>query len=137
MSGPDGFATRSVEAVPGRLTGRAGPWHWDLTERPDQAEKPLYTFPRWAWNKELLPAAHLVATPGARYDGTVSHQDGRILRLTDAPGPAPGSTAMAALAAGPWATPTWAMGACWRSSPPSPAAPDSTACAPGLPAPAP
>ncbi|MFD8952007.1 hypothetical protein ACFV0B_24505 [Streptomyces xanthophaeus] len=83
---PAGFATSSVEAVPGRLTGRAGPWHWDLTEQTDPTTKPLHTFPRWAWNRELLPAAHLVATPGALYHGTVSHQDGRALHLTAAPG---------------------------------------------------
>jgi hypothetical protein len=33
--------------------------------------KPLYTFPKWAWEKELLPAAQVLPGPAARIEGEV------------------------------------------------------------------
>jgi hypothetical protein len=46
---------------------------------------PLFTVPRWAWHRELLPAAHVVAAPGIRFTGTV-HWGQSTLELVGAPG---------------------------------------------------
>ncbi|MET8681543.1 hypothetical protein ABZW18_29170 [Streptomyces sp. NPDC004647] len=81
--GPDGFSADGIEAGPGQLRGAAGPFRWDLTERPEG--EPLYTFPRWSWRHEVLPAAQIVPSPRAAYTGTVRY-DGGELRLADAPG---------------------------------------------------
>ncbi|MCM2416533.1 hypothetical protein [Streptomyces sp. RKAG293] len=78
-----GFAAAGVEALPGRLRGRAGSLHWDLVETPERA--PLYTFPRWSWRHPLLPAAQMVPAATARYTGTVRHGDIE-LTLRDASG---------------------------------------------------
>lgn len=68
---------------PQRLAGHCDTAHWTLTAR--WSAGPLYTFPRWAWRREILPATHLVATPGARFDGTI-HIGGREFFFADAPG---------------------------------------------------
>ncbi|MFI9100911.1 hypothetical protein ACIGXA_10310 [Streptomyces fildesensis] len=79
----EGFAAAGVEALAGRLRGRAGPMAWDLTETPEGA--PLYTFPSWSWRHPLLPAAQILPAATARYTGTVRHGDSE-LTLRDAPG---------------------------------------------------
>lgn len=79
----DGFSTEDVSVRPGRLTGMAGAFTWDLTEQPQDA--PLFTFPRWSWRRPLLPAAQILPAARATYDGTVSH-GGRTLTLKGAPG---------------------------------------------------
>ncbi|MQY09460.1 hypothetical protein [Actinomadura macrotermitis] len=66
-----------------RLQGAAGEIAWDLRE--SGGGDPLYTFPRWAWERELLPAAQIVPKPTASYDGTVRFGD-RVLNLEAAPG---------------------------------------------------
>ncbi|MEV6395098.1 hypothetical protein AB0M39_10030 [Streptomyces sp. NPDC051907] len=81
--GDDGFVAGGVAARPGRLTGAAGDFRWDLTERPEDG--PLFTFPRWSWRRPLLPAAQILPAARASYDGTVSYGD-RTLTLKDAPG---------------------------------------------------
>jgi hypothetical protein len=43
--------------------------HWDLTFSDET--QPLYTFPRTAWERELLPAAQIVPFPCARFRGQV------------------------------------------------------------------
>ncbi|GGU92519.1 hypothetical protein GCM10010260_29000 [Streptomyces filipinensis] len=78
-----GFRTEDARALPGRLTGSAGPFRWALSEEPQGP--PLYTFPRWSWRHPWLPAAHLLPAARAHYTGTVRHGTGE-LRLTDAPG---------------------------------------------------
>jgi hypothetical protein len=77
-----GFACGDVR-YDGPLVGRAGDVAWDLTSTGTAPT--LYTFPRWAWRRELLPAAQVVPRPTGRYSGTVRVGD-RALVLRDAPG---------------------------------------------------
>lgn len=46
-----------------RLAGKSGDIAWDLEIDADQ--EPLYTFPRWAWERQILPGAQLVDLPGS------------------------------------------------------------------------
>ncbi|MER6278013.1 hypothetical protein ABT202_17195 [Streptomyces sp900105245] len=80
-----GFGADGVEVRPGRLSGSAdgGALRWDLAEQP--TDGPLFTFPRWAWRRPLLPAAQMLPAARARYDGTFTH-DGETLTLSAAPG---------------------------------------------------
>ncbi|MEV6833769.1 hypothetical protein AB0N17_04480 [Streptomyces sp. NPDC051133] len=80
-----GFSADGVTVRPGRLTGSAadGALRWDLTERPMAG--PLFTFPRWSWNRSLLPAAQMLPAARAGYDGTFRY-DGTTLTLSTAPG---------------------------------------------------
>lgn len=82
---PDGdvFVAGGVRMSTDRLTGSAGDLAWDLRQSGGGA--PLYTFPRWAWERELLPAAQIVPAPTAAFTGTVSVA-GQVLALSDAPG---------------------------------------------------
>jgi hypothetical protein len=43
---------------------------WDLTFT--DTARPLYTFPKMAWDRELLPAAQIVPYPTATFRGTVN-----------------------------------------------------------------
>lgn len=52
-----------------RLSGRAGRLAWDLELTSDAA--PLYTFPRWAWEREVLPGAQVLDRPAATFTGRV------------------------------------------------------------------
>ncbi|MFJ3923273.1 hypothetical protein [Streptomyces sp. NPDC090022] len=79
----DGFAAGDVTVRPGRLTGAAAGFSWDLAERAEDG--PLFTFPRWAWRHPLLPAAQMLPAARARYDGTLHHPGG-TLELSAAPG---------------------------------------------------
>lgn len=63
------FEVPGVTAEPTRLRGAAGPLSWDLAL--DGGGPPLYTFPRWAWQRHVLPAAQVVPAPTARVRGTV------------------------------------------------------------------
>ena len=51
------------------LAGGGAGARWDLRWRQDAP--PLYTFPRWAWERELLPGAQIVPAPTAAFEGTV------------------------------------------------------------------
>lgn len=83
-SAPDrGFACGAVR-YDGRLVGRAGDVSWDLAPSEEPAT-PLYTFPRWAWRRELLPAAQVVPRPAVSFSGTVRIGD-RELPIRDAIG---------------------------------------------------
>ena len=64
------FSAAGVEAAPQRLTGRAGALRWDL--RWTDAGPPLWTFPRVAWERELLPGAQVVIAPTAEFTGTLT-----------------------------------------------------------------
>jgi len=77
------FAAGPVEVTTDRLAGTAGGVGWDLTAYG--GGRPLFTFPRWAWDRELLPAAHVVPAPTASYTGTIRYGDSALV-LTDAPG---------------------------------------------------
>ncbi|TDD69763.1 hypothetical protein E1293_35540 [Actinomadura darangshiensis] len=77
------FAAGPVVQGGGRLTGAAGAISWDLRE--SGGGPPLFTFPRWAWRSEVLPAAQIVPKPAAAYDGAVRF-GGRTLELDGARG---------------------------------------------------
>ncbi|TMR30701.1 hypothetical protein [Actinomadura geliboluensis] len=77
------FAAGPVVQTGDRLAGTAGPVGWELRE--SGGGPPLFTFPRWAWERELLPAAQIVPKPAAAYRGAVRFGD-RVLDLADAPG---------------------------------------------------
>ncbi|WP_369241779.1 hypothetical protein AB5J56_43480 [Streptomyces sp. R21] len=79
----DGFTADRVAATPGRLTGTAGEFAWDLAERAEGP--PLFTFPRWSWRRALLPAAQMLPAARATYDGTFSYGEQK-LTLHGAPG---------------------------------------------------
>jgi hypothetical protein len=77
-----GFVCGAVR-YDGTLAGRAGDVTWELTST--RTDETLYTFPRWAWKRELLPAAQIVPRPTARFSGTV-RVGRRELVLQDAAG---------------------------------------------------
>lgn len=77
------YQAGDVEVSAERLRGQAGEITWDLVAMGGGA--PLYTFPRWAWERELLPAAQIVPMPTATYDGTIRWND-RALPVAAAPG---------------------------------------------------
>ena len=80
------FAAGQVEVTAARLSGVTdGPaaLAWDLNQHG--GGEPLFTFPRWAWERELLPAAQIVPAPAARFTGTVRWRAG-ALSVHDAPG---------------------------------------------------
>jgi hypothetical protein len=92
-SAPDGdtvFAADDVLMTPTTLRGRAGTGpdqvRWDLTA--DEDGPPLFTFPRWAWERESLPGAQIVPVPAGAFHGTVRYGDdpGTELTLAAAPG---------------------------------------------------
>lgn len=67
----------------GALAGRAGDITWELTSTG--TDPTLYTFPQWAWQRELLPAAQVVPQPTAHYTGTLRLGD-RVVEIRDAHG---------------------------------------------------
>jgi hypothetical protein len=68
--GDDGwFAAGDVLVDRGVLRGPA----WDLAYTDDSA--PLFTFPKVAWDRELLPAAQIVPFPAAHFRGRVGDRD--------------------------------------------------------------
>lgn len=81
------FATGEVLMTPTTLPGGAGSAEgrirWDLAAGHDGP--PLYTFARWAWEREGLPGAQVVPVPAAACHGTPRYGD-RELILTGAPG---------------------------------------------------
>jgi hypothetical protein len=77
------FTAGLVGVTEERLSGQADGLTWDL--RMTSAEPPLFTFPAWAWHRELLPAAQIVSAPGARYRGVVRY-DGHEVTMVDALG---------------------------------------------------
>jgi hypothetical protein len=76
------FAGPSVTAGARRLQGAAGRLSWDLAVVGGGA--PLHTFARWAWERDVLPATHVVPQPAARLTGRL-RVDGQELRF-DGPG---------------------------------------------------
>lgn len=67
----DGTLFRSANAVMSTTSasGRAGEVEWDL--QWPVASEPLWTFPRWAWRRNALPAAQVVPIPTTRVTGVV------------------------------------------------------------------
>lgn len=72
-----------VEAAPGWLRGTAGDISWDLDATGGGTA--LFTFPRWAWERELLPGAQIVPRPADTFSGVVRFA-GTELTLRAAPG---------------------------------------------------
>src|SRR5690349_10422005 len=64
------FTAAGAQAASESLTGWAGSLGWDL--RWTDAGAPLWTFPRVAWERELLPGAQVVLAPSAAFSGVVS-----------------------------------------------------------------
>ena len=67
------FDAAGVRVGPGGLTGRAGSLAWELSWTDSGA--PLWTFPRMAWERELLPAAQVVVAPTADFTGSLTVGD--------------------------------------------------------------
>ncbi len=49
--------------------GSAGGIEWDL--KVEGGDEPLYTFPKFSWENELLPACQVVPHPSAIFSGTI------------------------------------------------------------------
>ncbi len=59
-----------TRAAAGAMTGHAGTASWDWSWA--NTAPPLLTFPQWAWDAELLPAAQVVPAPRATVTGPVT-----------------------------------------------------------------
>jgi hypothetical protein len=51
-------------------SGTAGDLSWELAWHVDG--RPMWTFPRWVWQRQILPAAQVVPLPRTRMRGTVA-----------------------------------------------------------------
>jgi hypothetical protein len=67
------FDAADVRVCGDQLTGHAGSFAWDLSWK--DTGTPLWTFPRLAWERELLPAAQVVVAPGADFSGSLTIGD--------------------------------------------------------------
>jgi len=63
------FDAAGARVATDELTGRAGALAWDLSWEDTAA--PLWTFPRLAWERELLPGAQVVVAPTADFTGSL------------------------------------------------------------------
>ncbi|BBZ10675.1 hypothetical protein [Mycobacterium branderi] len=67
------FRVGDVHVAVQELAGRAGSLAWDL--RWKDTGRPLWTFPRAAWERELLPGAQVVLAPTADFTGSLTVGD--------------------------------------------------------------
>jgi hypothetical protein len=67
------YRCSDVELTRTRAVGKAGDRSWDLSIDEAQ-QRPLWTFPRWVWRRQVLPAAQVLPAPAARITGTVDDQ---------------------------------------------------------------
>jgi hypothetical protein len=67
---PPGFTAEDLRIDPSGSAGQAGSIRWDL-HWDAAGQRGLATFPRWAWDRELLPAAQVVPAPSLRVHGTI------------------------------------------------------------------
>ena len=72
-AGPIWLKVADARIAFAELTGRAGSLAWDLNWTDSGA--PLWTFPRPAWERELLPGAQVVLAPTAEFTGSLSTGD--------------------------------------------------------------
>ena len=72
-TGPWWFDAEGVRVGDRKLSGRAGSLAWDLSWTDTGA--PLWTFPRGAWDRELLPGAQVVIAPTADFTGSLTIND--------------------------------------------------------------
>lgn len=63
------FRAGDVEMTATGARGSAAGLSWDLSWTTETT--PLWTFPRWAWRRQILPAAQVLPTPVTRITGTV------------------------------------------------------------------
>jgi hypothetical protein len=73
LNGTAWFDAAGARVAPEELTGRAGSLRWLLSWK--DAAGPLWTFPRVAWERELLPGAQVVLAPTADFAGSLSVGD--------------------------------------------------------------
>src|ERR1700731_2774860 len=67
---------------PPKLRADIGRLAWDLRWRDDpDPGAPLFTFPRWVWEREALPSAQVVVVPSAPFSGTI-RVDREVLALS-------------------------------------------------------
>ncbi|WP_375489595.1 hypothetical protein [uncultured Mycobacterium sp.] len=69
-TGPAWFDAAGVRAAFEELSGRAGSLAWEL--RWTDTGAPLWTFPRVAWERDLLPGAQVVLAPTAQFTGALT-----------------------------------------------------------------
>ncbi|MCV7260414.1 hypothetical protein [Mycobacterium shimoidei] len=72
-AGPDWLRVGDARVGPAELCGRAGSLGWDL--RWKDTGRPLWTFPRVAWERQLLPGAQVVLAPTAVFTGSITLGD--------------------------------------------------------------
>jgi hypothetical protein len=72
-AGPIWLKVADARIAFAELTGRAGSLAWDLNWTDSGA--PLWTFPRPAWERELLPGAQVVLAPTAEFSGSLNTDD--------------------------------------------------------------
>ncbi|OBI41355.1 hypothetical protein A5707_07820 [Mycobacterium kyorinense] len=72
-SGPDWFRVGDARIGCDECAGHAGSLRWEL--RWKDAGRPLWTFPRAAWEHGLLPGAQVVCAPTAQFTGSISVDD--------------------------------------------------------------
>jgi hypothetical protein len=79
--GTDWFNAAGVRAADQQLCGRAASLAWDLSWA--DTGRPLWTFPRVTWERELLPGAQVVIAPTAHFTGslTTELQAGTTVRV--------------------------------------------------------
>jgi hypothetical protein len=72
-AGPVWFSVADARIALEDVTGRAGSVAWDLRWKDTGA--PLWTFPRSAWERGLLPGAQVVLAPTAQFTGSLRADD--------------------------------------------------------------
>jgi hypothetical protein len=78
------FGPGPVGGSVNELSGATAGMSWDL-RLVESGGLPLFTFPKYAWERGFLPAAQIVPVPAATYDGTVTVGD-QLFSLTGARG---------------------------------------------------
>ena len=71
---PEGARTFECDGLqlgPDGTSGQAGDISWDLAWDSTE-QRTLYTFPKWAWQRELLPGSQVVPAPSLDVTGKVS-----------------------------------------------------------------
>ena len=69
-AGADWFNAAGVKVTDGQLAGQAGSLAWELSWT--DSARPLWTFPRPVWERELLPGAQVVLAPTADFTGSLT-----------------------------------------------------------------
>jgi len=72
-AGPTWLKVADARIALAELSGRGGSLAWELNWTDHAA--PLWTFPRPAWERELLPGAQVVLAPTAEFTGSLTTGD--------------------------------------------------------------